>query len=278
VSTRFCFVVCSLLLLAAPAAADSFFFSTGNPDGKIATLSRPGSPAGIETETADDFILTQGMAITSATFTGLIPLGVPLSSVSQVEIEFYHVFPQDSGPFDGNVNTRVNSPADVEIGSATRDSALGTLSFTPGIMNPNFTASNSVVTGINPKPNQFTGGEGPVTGQEVQFNVMFNGAVLLGPDHYFFRPEVLVTDGNFLWLSAPKPIVPPGTPFAPDLQTWIRNSDLDPDWSRVGTDITGQGPFNATFSLAGTPLPEPASWELLTAGLGVLAILRRLRR
>lgn len=29
-------------------------FSTGNPDGKIATLSRQAGPGGLETETADD--------------------------------------------------------------------------------------------------------------------------------------------------------------------------------------------------------------------------------
>src|SRR5260221_9984660 len=70
-------------------------------------------------------------------------------------------------------------------------------------------------------------------------------------DHYFFRPEVELSSGDFLWLSAPKPIVAPGTPFAPDLQSWIRNDDLAPDWLRIGTDITGQGPFNAAFSLSG---------------------------
>jgi len=45
-------------------------------------------------------------------------------------------------------------------------------------------------------------------------------------------------------------------PFAPgttDLQEWIRNADLDPDWLRVATDIVGVAPptFNATFSLSG---------------------------
>jgi len=132
------------------------------------------------------------------------------------------------------------------------------------------------VNGINPKPNQFTGGEGPVTGQEVQINVIFTTSVDLTAGHYFFRPEVLLSTGdNFLWLSAPKPIVPPGTPFAPDLQTWIRNDNLAPDWLKIGIDITGQGPFNATFSLAGTSVPEPSTWPLLSGGLGVLGYLRR---
>jgi len=35
-----------------------------------------------------------------------------------------------------------------------------------------------------------------------------------------------------------------------------RPSNLDPDWSRVGTDITNQGPFNASFRLEGN-VPEP---------------------
>jgi hypothetical protein len=282
-NAKFWFAGAALLLcaLAAPARADStFFFSTGNPDGLIATLSRPGGPGLLETETADDFVLTQLTRIDSATFTGLLPLGASLNSVSQVEIEFYHVFPVDStNPPSGNVPTRVNSPADVEIASATRDSLAGTLSFTPGVISASFTANNSVVNGIHKVPNQFTGGEGPVTGQEVQFNVLFTNPVFLGADHYFFRPEVALTSGNFLWLSAPKPIVSPGTPFLPDLQSWIRNADLKPDWLRNGTDITHQGPFNAAFTLSGQLVPEPSSAMLLGVGglgiLGATAVRRR---
>ena len=55
---------------------------------------------------------------------------------------------------------------------------------------------------------------------------------------------------NLKPLSAARPIVPPGTPFPPgvtDLQSWIRNSDLDPDWLRIGTDIVGGTTFNAAF-------------------------------
>jgi len=39
--------------------------------------------------------------------------------------------------------------------------------------------------------------------------------------------------------------------FTGDLQSWTRNDDLAPDWLRIGTDITHQGPFNAAFSLSG---------------------------
>jgi len=50
-------------------------------------------------------------------------------------------------------------------------------------------------------------------------------------------------------VSPPRPTAPPL--FVGDLQSWIRNDDLAPDWLRIGTDITGQGPFNASFSLSG---------------------------
>src|SRR6266511_3106283 len=242
----------ALLLLVSQASADSFSFSTGDPDGKIATLTRPSSPAKIQTETADDFVLTQSVVISQATFTGLLPSGASLSGISGVEIEIYHVFPGDSAnPPSGNVPTRTNSPGDVEIDSATRDSADGSLTFSATIVNPSFTVSNSVVNGINKSPNQKTNGEGAVTGEEVLITVNFNPPISLPADHYFFRPEVLLSSGDFLWLSARRPIVAPGTPFLPDLQSWIRNDALAPDWLRIGTDITGQGPFNAAFSLSG---------------------------
>jgi len=240
-----------ILLLAFQASAASFTFSTGDPDGKVATLSRPASGGSIQTETADDFFLTENTLINEATFTGLIPLGASLTSVANVEIEIYHVFPEDSlNPPSGNVPTRTNSPSDVEIASATRDGLDGSLSFTVDLVSSNFTALNSVVNGINKSPNQKTLGEGAVTGQVVLVTVKFDSPISLPAGHYFFRPEALLDSGNFLWLSAPKPITS-GTPFTQDLQSWIRNDDLAPDWLRIGTDITGQGPFNASFSLSG---------------------------
>ncbi len=240
------------LLLMSHASADPYFFSTGNPDGKVATLSRRPSVGKQETETADDFIVTNSIVLTEATFTGLIPSGATLSSIGQVEVEIYHVFPFDTAfPLSGNVPTRTNSPSDVEIDSATRDSAQGSLAFTATLVSSSFTASNSVVNGINKKPAQKTNGEGAVTGQEVTITVHFNPPISLPADNYFFRPEVLLDNGDFLWLSAPKPIVAPGTPFAADRQTWIRNEALAPDWLRIGADIIGQGAFNASFSLTG---------------------------
>lgn len=240
----------ALCLLASQASASIFSFSTGNPDGKIATLTRPATATSIQTETADDFVVGETTLINSATFTGLIPTNADPANIQQVEVEIYHVFPNDS---DTNrvsrVPTRANSPGDVEIAPATRDSANGSLSFSATVVNGSFTASNSVIVGIRPATNQFTGGEGPVTGQEITITVTFNPPISLTADHYFFRPEVLLKDAGFLWLSAPKPTAPPI--FVGDLQSWIRNDNLSPDWLRIGTDITHQGPFNACFSLSG---------------------------
>lgn len=261
-------ILASAILLCAyavPTKADSVVASTGLPDGKIATASQPSSPGQLEIETADDFLLTQNTSITGGTFYGLLPSGVNVSDVAAVTIEFYRVFPLDSDIIrNPNVLTRTNSPADNAFD--IRSSGSSTLSFTPTLLSSSFTAANSVVNGINPLPNQFTGGEGPVTGQEVQFSFSINPD-MLSSGQYFFVPQVQLDSGTFLWLSAPDPIVAPGQPFTPDLQTWIRNANLAPDWSRVGTDITKQGPFNAAFSLDGTPTPEPGTLSLIGAGL-----------
>jgi hypothetical protein len=238
--------------LATPASAALFFFSTGNPDGRLGALSRSASAGNIETETADDFILNQTTVIRGATIVGLIPQRTPLADITDVEVELYHVFPRDSAPPSGKVPTRNNSPADVEIDDATRDGNKGTLDFTPSLVNQNFMVANTVVNKLEPK----TGGEGATSGEEVQITITFNGPIVLPANHYFLRPEALLTDGDFLYLSAPKPTTPPL--FVGDLQAWIRNSDLAPDWLRVGTDIiAGTTPpqFNMTFSLAGETVP-----------------------
>ena len=139
---------CAVLSLAMggaiPAAADAFSFSNGAPDGRMATASRPDGFGGIEIESADDFAVGTLTAVKSATFTGLLPSGASLSSVSQLTVEIYRVFPKDStDPPSGNVPTRGNSPSDVAFDS--RSTADGNLAMSANtILSSSFTASNSV--------------------------------------------------------------------------------------------------------------------------------------
>src|SRR5215831_11734501 len=287
------------VVMSWPAMADTFVFSTGNPDGLMATATRPESPGKFEIETGDDFVLTQQTLITGAAFTGLIPSGASTSNISNVVVEIYRVFPADSdvvrtsGPptfSTTNVPTRVNSPSDVALDE--RKSSEGSLNFVPVVLQSTFTANNSVQPGgIHPQPNQTTGGDKSVTGQETVIAVNFTTPFNLPADHYFFVPQVELSSGDFLWLSAPKPIVvPPGTPFPPgftDLQSWTRDDSaggIAPDWLRVGTDIVGGTPapqFNAAFVLNGVTVPAPIAGAglpgLILAG-GVLLLLARRRQ
>src|ERR1700684_2929066 len=86
-------IVMIAALLAAPISADTIFFSTGNPDGKIAVASRPDSAGPIEIEAGDDFVLTSDTSLRSATFTGRFTGN---EAVGQVRVEIYRVFPLDS--------------------------------------------------------------------------------------------------------------------------------------------------------------------------------------
>lgn len=256
-------VLAGMLISGAASAQDSrFFVSTGNTDLKLGALSRRPSAGKVGTETADDFGLNQTTVISGATIFGLITPATPLANIADVEVEFYHGFPLDSAnsdPLAGKVPTRANSPSDVEIDTATRDGNLGSLRFAGRLVNENASVQTKVADKILPKPDNTTHGEGPTTGEEVEIDITFTKPVVLPGGHYFFRPEV--TDGGeFLFLSAPKPIVAPGTAIAGDLQAWIRNTNLAPDWLRIGTDIVSNPnlapTFNMTFSLTGNTVVE----------------------
>ena len=258
-----------------------FFFSTGNVTDSIAVATRPSGGGKFEIESADDFVLTSPTLLNSATFTGLLTGGATTADIDQVVVEIYRVFPADStvgrtsGPptfSTSQVPTRVNSPSDAAFDS--RDSASAGLSFSTSDPNPSFTSLNSITPGgIHPKPSQTTGGNGPATGAEVQISANFTTPFNLPAGHYFFVPQVGISlaNGEFLWLAGTRPILPPSTPFVPDLQSWTRDESLAPDWLRVGTDIVGAGTFNAAFALSGVAVPEPTSLGLAALGWSLCA-------
>lgn len=263
--------------MASAANAADFYFDVGPVTNQMAAISGGGTGA----ETADDFKIDQRVRLEGGSFTGLLPLGTLLSDIDEVGIALYRLFPDDSGAGGGKVPTRDNSPADHEFFEAS--SVMSELTYSANIISSSFTADNSVQAwGINAVPNQTTGGNGPVTGMEVEFAFDLATSVLLDADHYFFVPVVNLANGNgFLWLSGSRPISGSGTPFAPDLQSWIRDANLEPDWLRVGTDIVGPGnAFNGAFSLNGTfaGVPEPGTWAMMILGFGAIGGAMRKRR
>ena len=238
----------ALVSFTPPAWAGSFNFSTGDPDGRLGAAARVGGGGLLDIEAGDDFITTAPQtSLTSMSFFGLLPGVTSANSVSQVVVEVYRIFPLDStSPPSGRVPSRVNSPGDVALDE--RDSEAGQLSFSVTSFGA-FAVGNSVVNGINPIPSQ-TMGEGPVSGTEVRIDVSLASPFVLPPGHYFIVPQVRLTGGStFYWLSAAGP-----PSFTGDLQTWIRNELLAPDWLRIGTDIVGGSPaptFNMAFALTG---------------------------
>src|SRR5215467_3004340 len=215
-------------MLAGSASAD-VIYNNLTPNNMIGIATRPGTPGSFEIEAGDDFVATTAVSLTSASFVGLLVPGSGLPTVQNVVVEIYRVFPADSdvGRTSGpptfstpQVPTRVNSPSDVAFREG--DSAAGELTFTTSILSATFTALNSIQPGGFTDPDQLpTGGNGPLTGQEVQVVVGFTDPdeFTLPADHYFFVPQVALSNGGqFYWLSATRPFTfPPG--FT-DLQAW----------------------------------------------------------
>ena len=268
--------------LATPAIGATIYNNL-TPNNAMGVATSPGSVGVFEIEAGDDFFLPSQTLIASSSFTGILLPGTGgTPSISDVVVEMYRVFPKDSDTVrTPSVPTRMNSPSDVAF--VSKDSAAGELTFSSIVLAATSSTLNSVAPGgIHKSPNQTTLGNGPVTGQEVQLNVTFNTPFNLPADHYFFVPQVALTNGGqFYWLSASRPISGSGTtPFPPgvtDLQAWTRDANLDPDWLRVGTDIVGGATpptFNTAFSLDGTVVPEPATTLLILGGLALIGVKR----
>ena len=250
-------------------------FSTGSPDGRMAMRSSQ-TVGGPIVRTADDFVLSQSARITGGSFTGLLNSPFDIQNIS---ISFFRVFPLESqNPPSGAVPSRVNSPSDAAFQTFN---SVTDFSYVTTLLSPSFTASNSVNTGVNASPNQRTGGEGAVRGNEYQIDFLFGNALTLAPDHYFFSVMMTLTSGTFYWLSTSSPIVPPGTPFSPDFQAEIRGPGISPDWLRVGTDIVGGSPsptYNAAFTLNSTAVAVPEPSTIALTGFGVLVLGYRARK
>ena len=254
-------------------------YSNLTPNNLIGVATRTSSGGAFEIEAGDDFSLVSPTRITGASFTGLLAPGAT-ADLSQIVLEIYRVFPLDSDTVrTPNVPTRVNSPSDLAFDS--RDSSAGDFSFVTTTLSGSFSTLNSVQAGgIHPSPGQHTGGDGPLRGTEVQFNVTLSNPLSLPAGHYFFVPQVTLSSGQFYWLSADRPIAAGNgpSPTPTDLQAWTRDQFLDPDWLRIGTDIVGSTTFNMAFSLEGTAVPEPGTILLLGFGFGLISMRRYLTR
>jgi PEP-CTERM motif-containing protein len=279
-------VVWGVVSFLGSSAFGATIYNNLTPSNLMGIATRPDTGGVFEIEAGDDFFLGSQTLITSATFVGLIvPGSAGAPSISDIVAEMYNIFPVDSNATRiPNVPTRANSPSDVAF--ASKDSATGELTFASSVLSNSFTVLNTVQPGgIHPSPGQTTGGNGALTGQEVQITLTFLTPFNLAAGHLFFVPQVALSNGSqFYWLSASRPISGAGTtPFptgVTDLQAWTRDEMLDPDWLRVGMDIVGgttPPTFNTAFSLDGTVVPEPATTLVVLGGLSLIGI-RRLRR
>ena len=175
---RLCFylVTAAVFCVLVSSASGATIYNNLTTTNSMGIATRPDSPGLTEIEGADDFFLSARTLITSASIVGLIVPGPNggVASITDVVAEMYRIFPADSDDTRvPHVPTRANSPSDVAFDS--RDSGVsGQLSFTLSTLAPTFTVLNTVQPGgIHPSPGQTTGGNGALTGQEVQINMTF---------------------------------------------------------------------------------------------------------
>jgi hypothetical protein len=227
---------------ASPGWAPSFFFGSGAHDGRMAAALRPGRADLEEIESAGDFTLTRETFTRQATLTGLLPPGAGSSDVTEVVVEIDRVFTDDA-PIPSDEGAPAGNDLPSEAARAGRDGEVsdmaGRLELELEAVADSLIAENSVLDGIHPLPEANMHGEGSVSREEVRFEVTFPKASGLPAGHPFFIPRWKLESGKFLRLPAPKPMVAPVTPLAPDPQDTIRNQSPALDWLRAGDDIVG---------------------------------------
>jgi hypothetical protein len=248
----------SVLFVALGATHAATLFDTGAPDGSVAAQS--GARLGFTYtgfSTADDFILLNDSFVSGGTFTGLITPPIAFTDIVNVTIGIYSVSPTDAF---GNPNP---SPGGL---LATRASASGQITYTRESSDVD-TATRTVPTATRPIP--FFGG-----GLTIDF--AFPDPILLPAGHYFFSPQVVVTNvvpgppepGSFYWLSAPWPVGDPATDYSASFRG---NGDIGPPFWIPLSYALQDGPYNTSFSLRGEATPEPASAWLILASLAAIA-------
>jgi hypothetical protein len=87
----------------------------------------------------------------------------------------------------------------------------------------------------------------------------------------------LVTDGSIHWYYGYDET--PGTPTSPPGKTALADWQLSPELSFVGSYQVGQNndfTFNGAVSLA--PVPEPETYGMMMAGLGLIGFIARRRK
>ena len=200
-------------LPATPAAAllpAVYSFSTGDPDGKMATASSPGQRGSSRSRRPTISFSRQRPRSPARPSPASSP---GTRSVSNVPVEIYRVFPtiRTRAAPAGRQRSRLprRRPARIRhrMSHLAADAATGGLQVRDNRHGILHRAQLGAAGWHQSQTGQFTGGNGPVTGEENDFSMSFTNDLLLPANHYFFVPQVgHGSDGNFLWLSAPRPI------------------------------------------------------------------------
>ena len=140
--------------IAGAMYAGSFSFTTGTPDGLIATGSRPSSPAGIEIESADDYSGQFHDSHERELLRADPVLGQSQRHKRSKGRDLW--YSQRTRPIRRRAMSRPETTllriSPLPNGTMPR---VGGLTFIASVVNGSFTAANSVLNGINPKPSQF---------------------------------------------------------------------------------------------------------------------------